>query len=89
MNHTLGSWNFCSSFTYTGWVGVSLCLRNINFLLLLHTQDVLLEKHDQTAESHTGVLGQKKKNFFSSSTYTGWGSYNYVNHQATFAGGLS
>ena len=58
-------------------------------LLLLHIQDVLLEKHDQTAESHTGVLGQKKKNFFSSSTYTGWGSYNYVNHQATFAGGLS
>ena len=33
------------------------------------------EKHDRTAESHAGVLGQKK-NFFSSFTYTGWwGSY--------------
>ena len=31
------------------------------------------EKHDQTAESRAGVLGQKKKNFFSSFTYTGWG----------------
>ena len=31
------------------------------------------EKHDRTAESHAGVPGQIKKNFFSSFTYTGWG----------------
>ena len=48
------------------------------FFLLLHTQDggsyIMPEKHDRTAESQTGVLGQKKKkNFFSSSTYIGWG----------------
>ena len=46
------------------------------FFLLLHTQDggsyIMPEKHDRTAESQTGVLGQKKENFFSSSTYTGW-----------------
>ena len=46
-----------------------------NFFLLLHTQDggsyIMPEKHDRTAESQTGVLGQKKKKFFSSSTYTG------------------
>ena len=46
------------------------------FFLLLHTQDggsyLMPEKHDRTAESHAGVLGQKK-NFFSSFTYTGWG----------------
>ena len=45
------------------------------FFLLLHTQDggsyIMPEKHDRTAESQTGVLGQKKKKFFSSSTYTG------------------
>ena len=34
---------------------------------------IMPEKHDQTAESRAGVLGQKKKNFFSSFTYTGWG----------------
>ena len=33
---------------------------------------IMPEKHDQTAESRAGVLGQKK-NFFSSFTYTGWG----------------
>ena len=47
------------------------------FFLLLHTQDgggyIMPEKHDQTAESRAGVLGQKKKNFFSSFTYTVWG----------------
>ena len=32
------------------------------------------EKHDRTAESHAGVPGQIKKNFFSSFTYTGSGS---------------
>ena len=32
-------------------------------------------KHDRTAESHNGVYGGKKKNFFSSFTYTGWGGY--------------
>ena len=34
---------------------------------------IMHEKHDRTAESHTGVYGGKKKNFFSSFTYTGWG----------------
>ena len=34
------------------------------------------EKHDRTAESHAGVSGRSKNNFFSSFTYTGWwGSY--------------
>ena len=32
-------------------------------------------KHDRTAESHTGVYGGKKKNFFSSFTYKGWVGY--------------
>ena len=44
------------------------------FFLLLHTQDggsyIMPLKHDRTAESHTGVYGGKKKNFFSSYTYT-------------------
>ena len=37
------------------------------------------EKHDRTAESHAGVLGQKK-NFFSSFTYTGWWG-GYIMHE--------
>ena len=47
------------------------------FFLLLHLQDgvsfIMIEKHDQTAKSNTGALRQKKNNFFSSFTYTGWG----------------
>ena len=36
----------------------------------------MIEKQDRTAESHTGALRQKKNNFSSSFTYTGWwGSY--------------
>ena len=46
------------------------------FFLLLHLQDggnsIVLEKHNRTAGSHTGALRQKKKNFFSSSTFTRW-----------------
>ena len=38
------------------------------FFLLLHTQDggsyIMPEKHDQTAESQTGVVEQKKNFFF-------------------------
>ena len=51
------------------------------FFLLLHTQDggsyIMPEKHDRTAESYAGVLGQKN-NFFSSFTYTGWGELHYA-----------
>ena len=51
------------------------------FFLLLHLQDgvsfIMIEKHDQTAKSNTGALRQKKNNFFSSFTYTGWGEKKY------------
>ena len=57
-------------------LGLSDRRRRILFLLL-HLQDgvsfIMIEKHDQTAESNTGALRQKKNNFFSSFTYTGWG----------------
>ena len=51
------------------------------------------KKHDRTAESHAGVLGQKK-NFFSSFTYTGWGevilclrnTIEQLNHTLGFSG---
>ena len=49
-------------------LGLSDRIRRI-FFLLLHLQDgvsfIMIEKHDRTAESHTGALRQKKKNFFS------------------------
>ena len=35
------------------------------------------EKHDRPAESHAVVFRQKKKNFFSSSAYAGWGEKKY------------
>ena len=35
------------------------------------------EKHDRPAESHAVVFRQKKKNFLSSSAYTGWGEKKY------------
>ena len=51
------------------------------FFLLLHTQDggsyIMPEKHDRPAESHAVVFRQKKKNFLSSSAYTGWGEKKY------------
>ena len=57
-------------------LGLSDRRRRILFLLL-HLQDgvsfIMIEKHDQTAKSNTGALRQKKNNFFSSFTYTGWG----------------
>ena len=61
------------------------------FFLLLHTQDggsyIMPEKHDRPAESHAVVFRQKKKNFFSSSTYTGWGEKKYYTslHYKIFA----
>ena len=49
-------------------------------------------KHDRTAESHNGVYGGKKKNFFSSFTYTGWGvtlclrnTIRQLNHELGFS----
>ena len=58
--------------------GVTKCSRNTIFFSSAYTgwgSYIMHEKHDRTAESHAGVLGQKK-NFFSSFTYTGWwGSY--------------
>ena len=55
--------------------GVTKCSRNTIFFSSAYTgwgSYIMHEKHDRTAESHAGVLGQKK-NFFSSFTYTGWG----------------
>ena len=56
--------------------GVTKCSRNTIFFSSAYTgwgSYIMHEKHDRTAESHAGVPGQIKKNFFSSFTYTGWG----------------
>ena len=81
LNHTLGfldrSRRIFFLLLHTQDGGELLNVQEIQFFFLLHTQDVrsyiMHEKHDRTAESHAGVLGQKKKNFFFSFTYTAWG----------------